>query len=201
MKTGVRAGLERLCDTRERGAGQASSHDLEPGGAVLPEPLHPAVVHLPLALAVLLPFFAVLALWAIRRGVSTSTAWALPVLFALVLTGSAWVALQTGEADEGRVEEVVSEAAIHDHEEAAEQFVLVAGVVSLLAMVGLAGGALGSAGRLLATAGTVVVLAAGVQTGARGGDLVYEHGAAGVYAGDAPSNPVHDDDRERDARP
>ena len=168
---------------------------------MLPEPLHPAVVHLPLALAVLLPFFAVLALCAIRRGVPTSKAWAVPLALALVLSGSAWVALQTGEADEERVEEVVSEAAIHEHEEAAEQFVLVAGVVSLLAMVGLAGGALGSAGRLLATAGTVVVLAAGIQTGARGGELVYEHGAALVYAGDAPWSPVHDDDGEGDTRP
>lgn len=168
---------------------------------MLPDPLHPAVVHLPLALAVLLPFFALLALWAIRRGVTTSTAWAVPLALALILTGSAWVALQTGEADEERVEAVVSGAAIHDHEEAAEQFVLLAGVVTLLAMVGLAGGALGSAARILTTAGTLLILAAGVQVGARGGELVYEHGAALVYAGDDASSPVHDGGGEERTRP
>lgn len=164
---------------------------------MLPEPLHPAVVHLPLALAVLLPFFAVLALWAIRRGVSTTAAWGVPVLLAVLLTGSAWVALQTGESDEERVEEVVSEAAIHEHEEAAERFLLLAGVVTLLAGVGLARGTLGSAGRILATVGTVAVLAAGVQVGARGGELVYTHGAARVYADDGPASAARSEEGER----
>jgi len=41
----------------------------------IPSPLHPAVVHLPIALAVLVPAFAVAALWAIRRGARPLRAW------------------------------------------------------------------------------------------------------------------------------
>ena len=164
---------------------------------MLPEPLHPAVVHLPLALAVLLPVFALLALWAIHRGTSARLAWSVPLVLAALMTGSAWVALRTGESEEDRVEEVVSEAAIHEHEEAAERFLLLAGVVTILAGAGLARGTLGSAGRILTTAGAVAVLAAGVQVGARGGELVYTHGAALVYAQDAAPGPPRSEYGER----
>jgi uncharacterized membrane protein YphA (DoxX/SURF4 family) len=103
------------------------------------------------------------------------------VAVALALTVSGWVALQTGEAEEDRVEAFVGEAAIHEHEEAAERFLLFAGVVTLVAGVGLLSGAVGTAARVVATAGTAVVLAAGVQVGSAGGKLVYEHGAAQAY--------------------
>jgi len=148
---------------------------------MLPVPLHPAVVHFPIVLAVLLPISAVLGLWAIRRGTSPLRAWVIPAALALALAGSAWVALETGEAEEERVEAFVSEAAIHDHEEAAERFLLFSGVVALVAGLGLVSGSVGAAARLVASAGTVVILIAAVQVGARGGELVYEHGAAQAY--------------------
>ena len=154
---------------------------------MLPSPLHPAVVHFPIVFAVLLPLAALLALWAIRRGSAPLRAWAFPLALAAGLTGSAWVALQTGEAEEERVEAFVAEAAIHEHEEAAERFLLFAGVLTLVAGAGLLTGTVGSAARLVATAGTVVVLLAGVQVGRAGGELVYEHGAAQAYV--SPSTP------------
>ena len=168
---------------------------------MVPDPLHPAVVHLPMALAVLLPFAAAAALWAIHRCARPLHAWGVPLALAVLLTGSAWLALETGEQEEERVEAVVAESAIHEHEEAAERFLLLAGVLTLVSGVGLAGGTLGSAARLLATAGTIAVLAAGVQVGARGGELIYVHGAAAAYV-DPPSDTVlpadrrerHDDD-------
>ena len=46
---------------------------------MLPDPLHPAVVHFPIVLMVLLPFVAASALWAIRRGARPVRAWAVPV--------------------------------------------------------------------------------------------------------------------------
>jgi hypothetical protein len=152
---------------------------------MLPSPLHPAVVHFPIVFAVLLPLAALGALWAIRKGSAPVRAWAFPMALAVGLTGSAWVALQTGEAEEERVEAFVAEAAIHEHEEAAERFLLVAGVVTLVAGAGLLTGVFGSAARIVATAGTVGVLLAGVQVGRAGGELVYEHGAAQAYVNDA----------------
>jgi uncharacterized membrane protein len=155
---------------------------------MLPAPLHPVVVHFPMVFVVLLPIFAAVALWAIRRGAAPLKAWAVPAAFAVALAGSAWVAIETGEAEEEKVEAFVGEAAIHTHEEAAERFLLLSGVLALVAGVGLVGGVTGKAARLVAAAGTLVVLAAGIQVGAAGGDLVYEHGAGQAYVNASPAN-------------
>jgi uncharacterized membrane protein len=153
---------------------------------MLPNPLHPAVVHFPVVLVLLLPIFALGALWAIRGGARARRAWALPLALAVALAASAWVAVQTGEREEERVEAAVAESAIHTHEEAAERFLLLSGVLVLVAATGLAGGVLGRAGRLVTTAGAFALIVAGVQVGHSGGELVYRHGAASAYAGAAP---------------
>lgn len=148
---------------------------------MLPDPIHPAVVHFPLVLAFLLPISAVVALWAIRRGVAPVRAWAVPLAFAVGLAASAFVSLRTGEAEEERVENVVGEQALHEHEEAAERFLVLSGVLVLVAAAGLLGGTPGRAARIVASAASLVVMAAAVQVGAAGGALVYEHGAAEAY--------------------
>lgn len=165
---------------------------------MLPDPLHPAVVHFPIVLAFLLPIFAAGALWAIRRGMEPRRAWAIPAALAVALTASGWLAVQTGEAQEDRVELVVGEVALHEHEEAAERFLVLSGLVLLVAGVGFAGGTVGSAGRLLATAGSVAVLVIGFTVGEAGGELVYRHGAAQPYVTNA--SPDRDDaaDQARD---
>lgn len=149
---------------------------------MLPNPLHPAVVHFPLVLVILLPIFAAGALWVIHRGGHVRRSWAIPLLLSAALAGSAYLALQTGEAEEERVEAVVSEASLHEHEEAAERFLVLTGVLLLIAAAGLASGHLGRAARLLTVFGSVGVAVAGVQVGAAGGDLVYRQNAASVYA-------------------
>jgi 4-amino-4-deoxy-L-arabinose transferase-like glycosyltransferase len=148
---------------------------------MLPEPLHPAIVHFPMAFAVLLPISAGVALWAIWRGAKPLHAWAVPLALAVALTGSSWVALETGEAQEERVEAIVGDGPIHEHEEAAERFLLLSGIVMLVAAVGLVNGTIGKASRLVAAVGSIGVMAAGIQVGAAGGRLVYEHGAADAY--------------------
>ena len=55
---------------------------------LVPQPLHPAVVHLPIALTVLVPIFAVGSLITIKRGARALRAWSvtaalLAALFAL----------------------------------------------------------------------------------------------------------------------
>lgn len=149
---------------------------------MLPNPLHPAVVHFPLVLVVLLPIFAAGALWVIGRGARARHSWVIPLLLSAALAGSAYMALQTGEAEEERVEAVVSEAALHEHEEAAERFLVLTGVLLIIAAMGLAPGNLGRAARLLTVFGSLGVLAAGIQVGAAGGDLVYRQNAGSAYA-------------------
>ena len=169
-------------------------------------PLHPLVVHFPIVLSVLLPISALVALWAIRRGTTARWAWALPVAVAAALTLSAWIATETGEQEEDRVERVVAERVIHGHEEAAERFLVLSGVLLLVAAVGLVPRTVGEAARILTAVGAVGLLAAGVQVGHSGGELVYRHGAASAYtdgaragSADAPASvvtaPVGPDER------
>ena len=150
-------------------------------------PLHPMIVHFPMVLVVLLPIFAVGALWAIRRGAPPVRAWSLPLAFAAALAASAFVALKTGEQEEDRAEQVVPENALHAHEEAAERFLLLSGVLVLLVGAGLAPGLLGRVARVAGTVGAVALIFAGVQVGEAGAELVYRHDVGSAYAGAAPA--------------
>ena len=149
-------------------------------------PLHPLVVHFPVVLAVLFPISIVVALWVIRKGATVRRVWSVPVAFAAALALSAWVAIQTGETQEDRVEDVVSRGALHGHEEAADRFLVLSGVLVLVAAGGLVRGNVGRAARLVSAIGAVGVLGAGVQVGHSGGLLVYREGAASAYANTVP---------------
>ena len=148
---------------------------------MLPDPLHPALVHLPIAFAVLAPFAALAALLAIRTGWLSSRVWVGVVLLQALLAGSAWLAVETGEREEERVERVVAERHIEEHEEAAERFLWASVAAFLISGTGLLTGAAGGAGRMVTVVAAAGVLAAGVVVGHSGGELVYVHGAAGAY--------------------
>jgi len=170
---------------------------------LLPSPLHPAIVHLPIALTILVPLFAVGALVAIRRGARPLVAWGITTALLSALAGSAWVSLETGEQQEDVVEAVVPERAFESHEEAAEAFLLLSVAVLGVASVGLLRNRAGSAARVVATVGTLALVVGGYRVGHSGGALVYTHGAASAYtsgtAGPAAEGPARtadpDDDR------
>ncbi len=171
-------------------------------------PLHPGLVHLPLGLALVVPLVALfLLVFFARQGVIRRP---LGLLLALqvLLVASAFAGLQTGEAEEERVEEVVAHDAIEEHEEAAEVFTWAAVGVLVLsgAAFALARREKLSRGLLAATTvGAIAVAGLGLRTGHEGGELVYHHGAAAAYVGTdaAPRVKVplggrqSDDDRER----
>ncbi len=164
---------------------------------MLPDPLHPAVVHLPIALAILLPGLAVLGLFLIYKGFIPARSWVLIVLLQAILVGSGWLALETGEDEEERVEHVVAERFIEAHEEAAERFMWIAGLCLLACGAGLLPARAGSWGQIAGTIATFGVLAAGISVGHAGGELVYKHGAASAYldgAGTAAKVERFDDD-------
>ena len=164
---------------------------------MLPQPLHPAVVHFPLVLALILPLVIGVTLWVLRGKSIPWRTWSIPLVLSAALAASAFVAVRTGEADEDRVESVVPKGVLHTHEEAAERFLVLTGVLLLVATAGLARGTLGAAARLLTVAGSVVVAAAAVQVGAAGGEMVYGHNAASVYQDSASQNaplPAGDED-------
>lgn len=152
---------------------------------MIPNPLHAAVVHFPIVLMVLMPIVAMVALWTIRRGAVPRKAWVVPVATAAALTLSSWGAVETGEREEEKVEAVVAESALHGHEEAAERFLLLSGVLLLLTSAGLLGGPVGRVARGGATTGALGLVAVGAQVGHSGGELVYRDGAASAYTGEA----------------
>ena len=145
---------------------------------------HPKLVHLPIALAVLMPFVSASLCLAWWRQWLPARAFVIAVVLQGVLLGSGLLAENSGEKDEERVERVVPEALIEAHAEAAEVFVAGSGVAFAVLLAGLLASR-GRAGLPLALAGvatTVVVLGLGVRVGEAGGALVYKHGAAAVFA-------------------
>ncbi|HET7565530.1 MAG TPA: DUF2231 domain-containing protein [Gemmatimonadaceae bacterium] len=149
---------------------------------MLPNPLHPAIVHFPIVLAFLLPIFALGALWAIRRGARFRRAWLVPVALSAALVLSSWVAVQTGEGQEDRVERVVPDQALDTHEDAAELFLTMSGVLLAVSAVGLVGGVIGRSARVVATVGTAALVVGVARVGHSGGQLVYQYNAASAYA-------------------
>lgn len=148
---------------------------------LLPNPLHPAVVHLPIALTLLVPIFAIGALIAIRRGAKVLRAWSIAAAMLGALSLSAWVSLETGQDQEEKVESVVPERAFETHEESAEAFFALSLVILGIAGVGLVRGRVGTVARYAAAAGTLALVVAGYNVGHSGGKLVYTYGAASAY--------------------
>lgn len=138
-------------------------------------------MHFPIVLTFLLPISIVAALWAVRKGTPPRRGWSFPVIVAAALAVSAFVASRTGESEEERVERVVAENAIETHEEAAERFVVLSGVLLVVSLAGFLPRTVGQAARIVTTAGALGLVAAGVQVGHSGGTLVYREGAASAY--------------------
>ena len=155
---------------------------------------HPKLVHIPIALGLLMPLIASGLLLAWWRNWLSRRAWAMAVALQAILVGSGIAAMRSGEAEEERVDKVVSERFIEAHEEAAEAFVWGSGgVLGLMLLAGMLGARRpGLPLAAAATLGTVVVLVLGYRTGQAGGSLVYEHGAAQVY----PTAPGTDTTRQ-----
>lgn len=157
----------------------------------LPDPLHPAVVHLPLGLAAILPLVTLLGVLAVRRGWLQARSWAYVVGLYALLAGSAFVAVETGEGEEERVEKVVAERWVDAHHDRAETFLWISLGALVISGGGLLSGAVGGAARAATLVASAVVLGSAILTGDAGGGLVYKHGAANAYlhpqAGGAPA--------------
>lgn len=147
-------------------------------------PLHPAIVHLPLGLAFVIPALAVGFAWAIWTGRVRPRAWIVVAVLQAVLLGAGLFAMNTGEREEDRVEAVVPDGALHRHEEYAEQFVWAAGTTLVFAGLVLVVRQRPVTRALIAAtvAGSVIVAAAAVRVGRAGGELVYVHNAGAAYA-------------------
>jgi len=160
-------------------------------------PLHPAVVHVPLGLALVMPALFAGLLWAVYTNRLPRAAWLVGLVLQGFLLGAALVALRTGEQDEERAEARASEAQVDAHAQSARAFTWAAGATFAAAGLALA---LRARPRAFAGAGLASVLASlamlalGVQAGHRGAALV--HSAPGM---DAPAAPGEADGEPRAA--
>ena len=143
-------------------------------------PLHPIAAHFPIVLGVILPVVALLIWWAIRKEYLQQKAWILVVFLALAYGVSSFVAVELGEEDEDKVEKVVSEKVIEEHEEAGE---LIPWIASGLFLISLAGFVPKNSNRfrlaLVVLSLTAIIPLA--NTGHTGGKLVYQYGAANAH--------------------
>ncbi|HEX6812460.1 MAG TPA: DUF2231 domain-containing protein [Planctomycetota bacterium] len=165
-------------------------------------PLHPKLVHLPIALAILMPLLSSGLLLAIWRNWFPRRVWALVVTGQLLLVGSGMLAMRSGEADEDRVERSVPKAVLEHHEEAAEAFVWASGVLLLFSVLPLVLRSRRAVllGAAATCAGSLAVLGLGYEVGQAGGEIVYGHAAAAQFGVTAPGGTApgragrHDDD-------
>lgn len=151
----------------------------------MPEILHPALVHLPLGLAMAMPFLLLLMVILDAKGKMTRQAWALILLLQAFITAGAFAAMKTGGMEEELVERGIAKAIIHEHEEAAELFTWAS--VGLLALSVLPVLSLGASLRrvlpFVLLGLSVVVLALGLRAGKLGGALVWTHHASAARVG------------------
>ena len=165
-------------------------------------PLHPIVVHFPIVLGSLLPFLGLLLWWAIKKNIMPHSVWVLVMVMALAYGASSIVAVEAGEADEEKVEEIVSERVIEEHEEAGEVIPWVAGALFLVSVAGLVKKN-SHAIRLSLVILSFIAIIPLVSAGHTGGELVYQYGAANAHLPKKKqamneSGKIHHDDRNKD---
>ena len=139
-------------------------------------PLHPIAVHFPIVLGSLLPVLAIVLWWAIKKWELTPKVWALVSAVALVYSLSAVAAVQLGEEDEEKVEKIISEEVIEEHEEAGELIPWLAGTLFLVSLGGFSAKYSKRAKKAMIVLSLVAVIPL-INAGHTGGELVYEHGA------------------------
>jgi uncharacterized membrane protein len=164
---------------------------------LLPNPLHPAVVHFPIVLLLLGAVVAIAAVFVRKYGVPALAAG----LLVLGAVGT-WGAVESGESDGGLVENNAPQ--VNDLVDAHETWAKRTLAISVLAAFA-AGGAVLTARwpRIARAVAVVAALVSGAaaygvyETGHRGGALVYRHGA-GIQVATTKSAPTQS--ANRDAR-
>ena len=117
-------------------------------------PLHPAIVHLPLGLAFVVPLLAIGLLLAHRRRALPRAAFAILVGAQALLVAGGVVAMQLGDRDAKRVEPVAGEAVVETHEERAEAFVWAVDLNTFAPAVNMPVNVYDQSGSLLASGNT-----------------------------------------------
>jgi len=141
-------------------------------------PLHPAVVHVPLGLAIAMPVLAIAVAVAMWRWKLPRLTLALVTVMQLLLACGAFAAMEVGLGEEKQATQFAPRNAVQDHKAAAESFVWGSFAVLFVSIASL----FVPARRVpllaaLVAAGSVVVAGLAVDAGRKGGELVFRYGA------------------------
>jgi uncharacterized membrane protein len=145
-------------------------------------PLHPAVVHIPVGLAMLMPAVFIGLYAFIQKEKLPAASFLIAVLLQTVLVVSAIASLRTGEAEEDRIEEAgipVPHEAIEEHENLAKMMTGAAIATLLLSGASLKESRFSGGLQLGAITLSFAVTGLAITAGHHGGKLVYVYGAAG----------------------
>jgi uncharacterized membrane protein len=155
-------------------------------------PLHPAVVHIPVGLALVAPILAAGVALAVWKGWLSRRAFVAIAVVQAIVVASALAAMQLGERDEKAVERLVGEAAVERHEERAEVFVwAAAGALALSAAVLLLPAGAAPLAAAAVVAATLAVAGLAAWTGEAGGEIVYGRGGAAAFLHAQPARALH----------
>lgn len=145
-------------------------------------PLHPMMVHLPMALAFIMPFMILIFGLMIKNRAMSPKSWMIIMGLQAVLVTSGYIALETGENEERAVEQVLAKSLISEHEEAAEIFVGSTVLVLALSIgVFFVRREIAFPVKIGITLISLVSCYLAYRTGVLGGELVYKHNAASAY--------------------
>ena len=145
-------------------------------------PLHPALVHIPIGVAFVLPCPAVVVAIAIGKGKLPKTAWLVVVGLQVIVLAGGIASVRTGEEDRRRTVMLVGSANLDPHEEAGDAFNVSAGVSLALGIASFfPGGTIANVGRAATVLASSACTYFAYSAGHSGGGLVYQFGAASAY--------------------
>jgi len=145
-------------------------------------PVHPMIVHFPLALTFILPILILVFAYLIKTNKMAPQGWLIIIGLQLVVVATGYISLETGENEEDLVAKVLDKKLINEHEEAAEIFVgsAVIGLVLSIGVFFIRNEIQFPIKLAIAVIGLLSCYLA-FQAGSLGGELVYKHGAASAY--------------------
>ena len=143
-------------------------------------PLHPIIVHFPIVLSFLIPIGMLGLIVASNKIKDQRTAWIVISGLCVMLTASSFASMAAGEYDEERVEKVVQESVIEEHEEGAELFSWLTILPLIFSLLFVYKNRPGFRGGAVASSLFVALLA--IMVGHTGGELVYEHNAGSAFS-------------------
>ena len=162
-------------------------------------PLHPALVHLPVGLAIALPLLALALAVALWLRIAPPLAFLLLAGLQVMMLVGGSAAYRAGEEEEERVESLVSEDQLTAHQQRAQIFLWSAGIALAMsaATATVRKTALARSLAVLSVAASVITAAAAIATGKAGGEIAYGSRGPALSApsrGDTPTTSDGDDD-------